>query len=91
MTVAIRRIGTRTRGAPLWLARPIQMAASTVMHLCENPKDDVSREYVLQVLAELETDARAREDAETCATALRLIWTVEGEQATSWELVKHGR
>ncbi len=60
------------------------------MYLCENPKDDVSREYVLRVL-ELETVARAREDAETCATALRLIWTVEGEQAMSWELVKHGR
>lgn len=86
MGVAIRRIGTRTRGVPQWLAGPVQMAAGTVMYLCENPDDVVSREYVLRVLAELESDARSREDAETCAMALRLMWTVEDRHATVWDL-----
>ena len=86
MTVAIRRIGTRTRGVPQWLVRPIQMAASAVMYLCEHPRDHTSREYVRRVLAELAADARGREDAETCATALRLTWTIDDEGATAWEL-----
>ena len=77
-----KRIGTQTRGVPAWLSGPVEVAASTAQYLCDRPDDQMCRRFVQRVLLEVERDAREREDAETCATAVQLRWVVEDDEAS---------
>jgi len=64
-----------------WLAGPVQVAAHSAAYLKQHPRDEVSLEYVRRVLAEIVSEARVREDAETCSRAIQLRWIIDDEKS----------
>jgi hypothetical protein len=62
------------------------VATLSAEYLRENPRDDVHRGYVRRVLEEVVREARTREDAETCATAMQLGWILADREFSPSQL-----
>jgi len=64
----------------------LRVATLSAEYLREHPRDDVHRRYVRRVLEEVVREARTREDAEICATAMQLGWILADRESSPGQL-----